>query len=68
MNAFLIILAIGLVAGSALLVYHLVHAPVGEQTPDGFRETAPPKTKKRVLSSEPDSKSAPDALSVRDAI
>jgi len=41
MNICLIILAVFLVTASALMIYHLVHAPVGEETPEGFRETSP---------------------------
>jgi hypothetical protein len=40
MTTFLIILAVCLVIGCALMVYHLAHAPVGEQTPEGFKETS----------------------------
>jgi hypothetical protein len=41
MITFLIVLAVCLVFSCALMVYHLAHAPIGEQTPEGFKETSP---------------------------
>lgn len=38
--AFLSVFAVGVVTGLGLMIYHLVHAPVGEQGPDGFKAIA----------------------------
>jgi len=35
-HALLIVLAFCVVAGLGLMMYHLRHAPVGEETPEGF--------------------------------
>jgi hypothetical protein len=40
MNIFLIIFAVFLVTAFAVMIYHLAHAPVGEETPEGFAETS----------------------------
>ena len=40
MITFLIVIGVFLLSGGVLLAYGLRHAPVGEETPDGFREVA----------------------------
>jgi len=41
MNILLIIFAVCLVAGLGLMIYHLMHAPVGEETAKGFKVLSP---------------------------
>jgi len=69
MNIFLIILAVFLVTAFAVMTYHLAHAPVGEETPEGFAEISllpakwgPPANRSAVRSTSRQHSASPSLL------
>jgi hypothetical protein len=44
MNIIMIVFAVGFISGLFLIFYHLVHAPVGEESSEGFKALSSPKS------------------------